>query len=319
MSFCNKKMTINIEEGTSIMSYKEDILRDPQTGYELAFRIYEVEKPKAIVKCIHGMEEHQGRYQGFAEFLQKNGYTVVTADLRGHGPNAQKLSHIADKRGDKLLIHDEELFLEYIKEKYPNVPLILFGHSMGTIIARRVLANHSKEYQKVVLSGYPNPQAIGSIGAALSAFIGVFKKRTGYSKLLTSMVLGPFVKAIDNAKSPLEWLSYNEANQEYYANDPLCGAEFTIGSYNALFHMVGDISKAKLYKDVKEDLPIYLISGEDDPCTGGEKGRKASITVLEKAGFKCLKVDTLNHMRHEILNETDKEKVQQMILDFIEA
>ena len=83
--------------------------------------------------------------------------------------------------------------------------------------------------------------------------------------------------------------------------------------------MVGDINKAKLYKNVNAELPFLLISGEDDPCTGGEKGRNASLKVLQKAGFKDLKVETLHQMRHEILNETDKEKVQQMILDFIEA
>ena len=301
------------------MSYREDTLYDNKTNYHLSFREYEVEKPKAVVKCIHGMEEHQARYQGFAEFLQSHGYAVITADLRGHGPNAPKLSHIADKRGDKLLIADEELFLNYIKEKYKDVPIILFGHSMGTIIARRVLANHSQEFVKVVLSGYPDPKAIGGIGAGLSAFIGLFKKRTGYSKLLTNMVLGPFAKAVPNAKSPLDWLSYNEENVAKYAADPLCGAEFTIGSYNALFHMVGDINKAKLYKNVNVELPILLISGEDDPCTSGEKGRAASLKVLQKAGFKDIKVETLEHMRHEILNENDKEKVQQLILDFIKA
>ena len=301
------------------MSYKEDTLYDKKTNYHLAFREYEVDKPKAVVKCIHGMEEHQARYQGFAEFLQANGYAVITADLRGHGKNAPKLSHIADKRGDKLLIADEELFLNYIKEKYKDVPIVLFGHSMGTIIARRVLANHSQEIYKVLLSGYPDPKAIGGIGAALSAIIGLFKKRTGYSKMLTNMVLGPFSKAIPDASSPLDWLSYNKENVENYEKDPLCGEEFTIGSYNALFHMVGDINKAKLYKNVNVNLPIYLISGEDDPCTSGEKGRAASLNVLTKAGFKDIKVTTLEHMRHEILNETEKEKVQQLILDFLEG
>ena len=297
----------------------EEVIVPARDLYSLAVTIYDVENPKAVIKMIHGMEEHQGRYKAFATYLAENGYAVVTADLRGHGKSAPKLSHIANKNGHKLLIEDEKVIKEYIKQKYPEVPMYLFAHSMGTIIARTLLQTDSKDYQKVALSGYPNPQGAGDIGAALSALMRVFKKGTGYSKMLTNMVLGPFAKAIPDATSPLDWLSYNKENVENYAKDPLCGEEFTIGSYNALFHMVGDINKAKLYKNVNINLPIYLISGVDDPCTGGEKGRNASLNVLTKAGFKDIKVTTLDHMRHEILNETDKEKVQQLILDFIEG
>ena len=73
-------------------------------GVRLSLRVYETPSPKAVVMCIHGMEEHQGRYEPFAEFLQDAGYTVVTADLRGHGPKAAEVSHIAEKDGDRLLL-----------------------------------------------------------------------------------------------------------------------------------------------------------------------------------------------------------------------
>ena len=295
----------------------EEIIIPSRDLYSLNVRIFLADKPTAIVKMTHGMEEHQGRYEEFASYLQENGYTVVTADLRGHGKNAPKLSHIANKNGHKLLMEDEEVILEYIKGRFPDTPIIYFGHSMGTIIVRKFLQEHSQEYQKVVLSGYPNPQAIGGVGAALSAIIRLFKGGEGYSKLLTNMVMGPFSKAVENAKTPIDWLSYNEENVSNYAKDPLCGKEFTIGSYNALFHMVGDINKAGAYKSVKADLPMYLISGVDDPCTGGEKGRNDSLNVLKKAGFTNLEVKTLDHMRHEILNETDKKDVYKLILDFI--
>ena len=299
------------------MSY-EEIIIPGRDLYSLAVRVYDVPNPKAVVKCIHGMEEHQGRYQPFAEFLNKHGYAVVTADLRGHGKNAPKLSHIADKNGHKLLIEDEKVIKEYIQKRYPGVPLILFGHSMGTIISRALLQSDSKDFTKVVLSGYPNPMPVGAIGGFLSSTIGLFKGRKGYSKMLTNMVLGPFNKALENPKTPLDWLSYNEANVIAYDKDPLCGEEFTIGSYNALFHLVGAINSVGKYKNVNVDCPILLISGEDDPCTSGEKGRKASLDRLQKAGFKNIEVETIKGMRHEILNETGKEQVYEDILKFLE-
>ena len=299
------------------MKYEEKIISSVD-GYPLNVRFYDVDSPKGVVQIIHGMQEHQGRYEDFAYFLQSNGYAVVTSDMRGHGPNAPKLSHIADKDGHKLIIEDEKVIFREIKERYQCIPVILLGHSMGTIIARNLLMNESNEYIKVVLSGYPNPNPAGKVGITLSNMIGKSKGRDKYSKMLTNLVLGPFSKSIKDKTSDLDWLSYNKENVKRYEEDPLCGKEFTIGSYNALFHLVAGMSSPKGYKDVNNNLPIYLISGEDDPCTGGEKGRNASIKVLTKAGFTNLKVDTLKHMRHEILNEDDKYTVYRMILEFID-
>ena len=294
----------------------ENLIIKAKDGYELSARLFESESPKAVIKFIHGMEEHKERYDAFASFLQSNGYTVLTSDMRGHGENAPILCHIADKDGHKLLIEDEQVMIEFLKEKYPNQPLYLFGHSMGTIIARKLLQTNSKDFVKTALSGYPNPQGVAGVGAALSSLIALFKGKKGYSKLLTNMVTGSFNKSIENPRTNLDWLSYNEENVDRYISDPLSGVEFTIASYNALFHLVADINKPKLYKDVNEEMPIYLISGVDDPCAGGEKGRADSLDRLSKAGFKNIEVKTLDNMRHEILNETNKEEVYKLILDF---
>ena len=101
------------------MSYQELTLPS-KDGYRLALRIYEAEKPKAVIKVIHGMQEYQDRYRMFAEYLQVAGYTVVTADLRGHGPNAPALSHIADRDGHLRLLEDEEVIPEEIHVPIPG-------------------------------------------------------------------------------------------------------------------------------------------------------------------------------------------------------
>lgn len=287
-------------------------------GYQLSLRIYEADSPKAVVKLIHGMEEYQDRYQEFAEFLQGNGYTAVTANLRGHGPDAPFLSHVADEDGDARLLEDEEVILEEIRKRWPETPVILFGHSMGTIIARAFLQARSRDFRKAVLSGYPNPNPAAGAGFALTKIIAAFKGAKGYSRLVDNMVLGPFSKAVPDAKSPLDWLSVNPENVERYAEDPLCGARFTLGSYQALFGLIKRMNNSKAYTDVQEDLPILLISGLWDPCTGGEKGRKDSENVLRKAGFRNLEVETMDGMRHEILNEKDRQAVYDKILTFLE-
>ena len=299
------------------MSYRIQTLAS-RDGYELSLRFYEADAPKAVVKFIHGMEEYQDRYEPFAEYLREAGYTVVTADLRGHGKNAPVLSHIADKEGHLRLLEDEEVILDEIHGRWPGMPVILFGHSMGTIIARAFLQKHSEEFHKVVLSGYPNPNSAAGAGIVLTEMIAAVKGGKGYSKMVDGMVLGPFAKAVPNAVTPQDWLSVNRENVQRYIADPLCGVRFTLGSYNALFHLIRMMDSPENYEEVRKDLPILLISGKEDPCTGGEKGRGDSENRLRRAGFRNLEIVTLDGMRHEILNETGREDVYRRILDFIE-
>lgn len=285
-------------------------------NYSLSLALFKAEHPKANILCIHGMQEYKERYDEFASFLQKEGYNVFTTDMRGHGKHAPKLCHIADKGGDKLIIEDYKVIIKHIKENYPNLPLYLFGHSMGTIISRVLIQTEGKEFDKVALSGYVNPNPASGVAVLLGNIVRSCKGSEKYSKLLTNLALGSFAKAVKDRKTDLDWLSYNEENVKKYIEDPLCGYPFTNGSFDALFHLLNRMGKVKDYKAVKEDMPILLISGVDDPCTGGEKGRASSLKVLNKAGYKNVSAITLDKMRHEILNEVEKDKVYKDILDF---
>lgn len=300
------------------MSYEEKTIKS-RDGYGLNLHVFDVAEPKAVVMCIHGMEEHKDRYIPFASFLQENGYAVVTADMRGHGARAPLLSHIADRDGARLLLTDEKVILAYIKKLYPETPVVLFGHSMGTIIARKLLQTHSKIFSKTVLSGYPNPQKAARAGALLNGLIMKAKGAKGHSGLIDSMVLGGFAKAVSDAETPLDWLSVNPENVKNYAEDPLCGVPFTLGSYDALFRLLIDIDRPELYREVNEEMPILMIAGSDDPCVGGEQGKADSLDRLTRAGFRNIQVESLQGMRHEILNEEGRDEVCRRILSFLEG
>ena len=169
----------------------------------------------------------------------------------------------------------------------------------------------------MVLSGYPNPNSAAGAGILLTDLLSSMKGPAGYSRLVDGMVLGPFSKAVQDAKTPQDWLSVNPDNVQRYREDPLCGARFTLGSYSALFHLIQQMGDAGKYEEVWKELPILMISGRDDPCTGGEKGRADSEAVLRKAGFRELETVTLEGMRHEILNEAGREEVYRRILEFM--
>ena len=121
-----------------------------------------------------------------------------------------------------------------------------------------------------------------------------------------------------NRKTDLDWLSANEDNVQEYINSELCGTPFTNASFSALFHLLDRMGKARKYHRVNEELKIMLAAGEDDPCTGGKKGRANSKKVLTKAGFKKFTVNTFEGMRHEILNERGKKQVYEAMLEFLE-
>lgn len=299
------------------MSKKELTLKSVD-GYELSLAIYEPKTPKAIIQFIHGMEEYKERYQPFAEYLADNGYICVTSDLRGHGKSAPILSHISNKRGDKLLIEDQKVIRNYIKETYKDFPVYLFGHSMGTIIARVLIQSEGDKYSKIALSGYVNPNPVAGMGKVLTKCATVFKGPKGHSKFITGLCVGAFNKTIENPRTPLDWLSYNEENVDKYIADPLCGVEFTLGSYYALMALLSKMGKAKRYKKVREETTILLIGGKDDPCTGFDKGREASKALLEKVGYKEIEVVTLDDMRHEILNEKENQKVYVNLYRFFD-
>lgn len=286
-------------------------------NYKLSLHIFESKKPKAVIQIIHGMEEHQGRYEEFANILSKKGFIVVTSDIRGHGLEENDLGYFKDKKGYLQVIEDQVKIREYIEEMYRGTPVVLFGHSMGTIIGRVLLQKYSDKYCKAIFSGAPNYQAAVGAGKLISSLIRKFKGTKYDSKLLQNITTGSFNKKIENPKTKLDWLSYNEDNINRYIEDEYCGFNFTASAYNDLFHLMGQMHKSSAYKNINKDLKILFISGKDDPCTGGEKGLLSSIRTLKKAGFNNIEKIDYDNMRHEILNESNNTKVIEDIINFL--
>ena len=282
---------------------------------KIYIKVYEVENPIGAIQVIHGMMEHQGRYEEFARYYNKLGYTVVTSDLRGHGANAKTLGYFSRKIGYLKLINDQLVITNYIKNTLHIDNVILFAHSMGSIIARALLLNNSSAYSKVILSGFPYYQSASHFGIWLSGLIQAFKTSFGKSKLLDKCALGNYSKKIKNRKTNLDWLSYNEENVENYIKDPLCGNPFTVCAYGDLFKLVKLLHQKKTTNAV--NLPILLLNGKDDPVIGGHAGYKQTIADLSMQGFDNITHVSFDNMRHEILNEKNKELVYEAIDKFL--
>lgn len=299
--------------------YMEAVTLKAADGYKLSLSVFAAEHAKGYVQIVHGMEEHKERYDDFAQRLCEAGYTVVSSDMRGHGMNAPLLGHFNDKNGYRDLLSDQKLISKYIRERYKVEKVIIFAHSMGTIITRNLLQTESRGYEKAVLCGYPYDPGRAATGAAifLCNVTAAVRGPRYYSKFIHSLGTGGFNKTIKNPKTDLDWLSYDEENIKKYKADKYCGHGFTVSANRDLFMLVRHMSQTGSYRSVNSELPIFMIRGEDDPATGFEKGAAQSIHVLRQAGFQKIRVKTYPRMRHEILNESGRDMVIADIVKFL--
>jgi len=294
----------------------EEVIIEGRDGYKLDIHIFKVENAKAVIQIIHGMEEHQERYEDFIKVLNEKGFSVVSSDMRGHGKNAEYLGFFKDENGYLELIEDQKNITEFIKEHFKELPVYIFAHSMGTIIARVLIQENSKEYKKVVLSGYPNYQIGAHFGVLLANIIKLFRGAKYKSKFIASLSIGSFNKKVENPKTNCDWICHNEETVKAYIEDPYCGIGFSCSAFCDLFHLVIMMHKVNLYHNVNKDIDLLLLRGLDDPCTGGEKGARDSKKVLSNAGFDKIQSINYPNMRHEILAEKDNQKVYNDVINF---
>ncbi len=285
-------------------------------GYNLELHIFETENSKAVVQVIHGMEEHQERYENFIKFLNENSFSVVSSDMRGHGKSCKELGFFKEEKGYIELIEDQKTITKFINENFPNLPIYIFAHSMGTIITRVLLQNNSKDYEKVVLSGYPNFQRVAYTGIFLTNVLSAIHGPKYKSKFISYLSVDTFNHAIKNPKTKYDWICFNEDNVKSYIDDPYCGIGFTCSAYRDLFNLVIMMHKSKLYNNVNSNMEFLLLRGLDDPCVGGNNGANDSYKVLSNAGFNKIQRIDYENMRHEILAEKDNQKVYNDVVNF---
>ena len=276
----------------------------------ISYHIYRPEKKcKGAVAVVHGMAEHSGRYEWFAGFLNQNGYGVVTYDLPGHGSAAGDKGYFGKRNGWDLLINSAVSAVRKTRKEFPDVPVFLFGHSMGSMICRCFLQLHDQEIDGLMLSGAPNWQKAGKAGIAIGRITKAVKGPKGHSRLMDQMVTGNFNRSVHRPRTKVDWLSYSRENVDSYIADELTGFGFTVNGYIDELTGMEQMHNSGLYRCRRPQLPIAFFAGEEDPCTGGTKGLADSVNTLRKAGYSDIFQKSYPHMRHEILNETGKEKV----------
>ncbi|MBQ8600381.1 MAG: alpha/beta fold hydrolase [Clostridia bacterium] len=293
------------------------LLNSPVDGIALQGTYIYPDAPRGIVQFVHGMAEHRGRYFGVMTALAEAGFAAVIHDHRGHG-DCPLTGHFGEG-GKEGMIADTRQVSLLAKGKFPSIPFWLFGHSMGSLVARCYLKRYDTELDGLFLCGtpYAPPMAIKAAQILIALKIP-FQGDSHRSHMINGLVTGAFNKAIRDPASPNQWISYNEENVAAYDADPLCGFCFTLSGFKGLMGLMAEAYSARNWNVRNPQLPIRFLSGEDDPCHGGVKNFDWAALQLYRSGYDGVERKLFPAMRHEILLEQDHQKVYTYIIESLE-
>lgn len=276
-------------------------------------------QPKAIFQIAHGVSEHIERYDEFARFLASHGFVVCGNDHLGHGKSANtidELGFFAHENGDLRLVDDMHILSLIMKKRFADLPLVLFGHSIGSLCARVYASSFGTELSGLILCGTGElPSSAVVLEQPLNFLCSKLGPEAEFSNSLFDKLT---TLGIKNKKTDKDWLSRNEKNVQAYLDDPLCGTPMKLGAIRDIVSLANTACSTVWAKSLPEGLPIMIISGAKDPIGLNGKGIIALSDNLEDAGFKP-EVIMYPGDRHEILNEENRENVFYDVLSWLDT
>ncbi len=283
---------------------------------------YEVKKPKGIVHILHGMGEHAKRYEPFAEFLTQHGYTVVAHDHRNHGRSVENAKSIGIFDKDETfesMVNDVMAVQSHIRTK-TKAPMIMLGHSMGSIILRRYLQRTVQIPDAAILMGTLERYTRISGGGiyALARLSGLFKKSQKRNTFVFKLLNSSMKKSLKKKEPSTAWIAYDESVVQDYIDDPKSGFIYNKQFYNSFFKALIEVNKADNIKR-SANIPTLFISGEDDPLSKNMEAIKELKDLYESliTDFNATLI-TVPNARHEVLNEANKQETFEKILKWID-
>lgn len=278
---------------------------------------------KAVVQISHGMIEMIDRYEDFALFLNRHGYAVIGNDHLGHGltaGNDADLGYFCPKNMSATVVADLHRVTKYARKKYKNKPYFLLGHSMGSFMARRYLMTYGMELSGAVICGTGSQNwlilAVGPIVA--NALRIVFGDRFR-SRLLEKNAFGGYQKRIPNPRTGSDWMTRDTDIVDFCRGNTYCSFIFTVNGYRTLFDVLTFIQRKQNIVRIPKELPLFFISGGQDPV--GHYGRDVQRVAAgyERAGVEDVSLKIYQEDRHEVLNELDRKQVYQDVLAWLDS
>lgn len=277
-------------------------------------------KPRGILQLVHGIAEYAARYDELAKVFTDHGFVVVGEDHMGHGGSISKdIPQGCFAEGWLTAVSDTYRLMQMTKEEYPDLPYVIYGHSMGSFMTRTLLYTYPDAGLKAaVLSGTGwMPKLVLKSGRAVCRMEGR-KGMNETSATVDRLMFGSYNKGYENPRTPFDWLSRDDAEVDKYIADPLLGFSASVGlSYEMLGGMLMNEDKKNLEK-MPKDLPVLFVSGDKDPVGSNGKGVTQAYEAFKAVGMKDVTLKLYPGGRHEMHNETNRAELHADVLAFLD-
>ena len=292
---------------TEVLTFKD------ADGIEISYRRWLPDgEARAIVQIAHGASEHSARYGRFARLLTERGYAVYADDHRGHGLTA-KVTDVGKSgpRGWDGMVDDLKEMGDLVRADLGDVPLVLFGHSMGSFLGQLFAERYGNTVDGLVLSGTSGGLTNVADTVALLETMPADEP---------APIFGPLNAPFEPGRTPFDWLSRDPAEVDKYVADPMCGddAPLTIGFVVDMMRGGMETWKPENEQRVPKGLPVLLITGEADPVSEGGKTVRELEARYKTNGMTDVTGLYYPDARHELLNETNRDDVQRDVADWLD-
>ena len=306
------------------MNQRPDVARTGSpTGADIAERLLPLEGAKALICIQHGMAEHSGRYWRFQKALAARGYASVSHDHRGHGdttaPDAAPM-FFAPADGWSKVVADARSVAERAAALHEGVPLVVFGHSMGGVVAMSLALAHAEMWSGAAIWNIGFRQ--GPMGLALRTLLRFERFRRGSdvpSPTVQKLTFEAFNKRFAPNRTRADWLSRDKAEVDAYVADPLCGGPPTIGMWLDVTEGIRRAADDEALSVLPRDMPFHLLGGAMDPVTENGKATAMLARRLRRAGLTDITSTVLDNTRHEALNEVNRATTTNAFVDWLDA
>ncbi len=278
--------------------------------------------PKAVLQLCHGISEYIDRYDAFARYFAEHGYVVVGGDHLGHGksaPTAREQDFFADRDGWTHVANDVRTIRAEIERRHPALPCYLFGHSMGSFVARTCLIRFPDAWDGAVICGTGwMPKAVLYFGRAFLSLLCLTHGQRGKSPFAFRLVFGSYSRQFPERRTPSDWLSRDPANVDAYEADPLCGRMPSVGLLRDMLRGMCFNETASNLRRMRKSTPVRFIAGAQDPVGASGKGVRKTCDAFHAAGMQDLQLYLVPEGRHEIFFDYGKERLREKLLSWLE-
>ncbi len=278
---------------------------------------------KGVVQISHGMVESAARYRRFAERLVNSGYVVYANDHRGHGQTAgapEKVGYCGHN-GFTGMVSDMHQLTDLIRVQNPGLPILIFGHSMGSFLTQQYMVEDSaKPLAGVILSGTSGKDSTVLLWILSTIARKEIKKHGAQwkSQRLTNLIFGNYNRSFKPSRTEFDWLSRDPVEVDEYINNPFYGAACSSGFYADLFEARRKMFRSETLRKLPESLPVYILAGARDPVGRKGSGVLKLVKLYQKYGLKHVESRIYSGGRHEMLNETNRDEVMKHVIEWMD-